>query len=157
MSWTAILLWGFVATLVLTATMSLAQGLGLTRISMPFLVGTAFTPERARARVIGFGVHLLIGWLSALLYAAVFHSLGQASWWLGAGLGVFQGVFVLVALMPLLPEVHPRMASEQHGPTPTRQLEPPGFLALHYGRRTPVVILIAHALYGAILGSFYRP
>ena len=47
------------------------------------------------------------------------------------------------------------MASEQRGPTPTRLLEPPGFLALHYGRRTPVIVLAGHAVYGAILGGFY--
>ena len=52
--------------------------------------------------------------------------------------------------------MHPRMASEQHGPTPTRQLEPPGFLALNYGRRTPISLLLAHLVYGAILGAFYR-
>jgi hypothetical protein len=58
--------------------------------------------------------------------------------------------------MPLLPGLHPRMASEHRGPEPTRLLEPPGFLALHYGRRTPVVAVLAHVLYGIILGAFYR-
>ena len=48
------------------------------------------------------------------------------------------------------------MASEQRGPTPTRQLEPLGFLALNYGRRTPLSVVIAHVLYGAILGGFYH-
>ncbi|HEV2073099.1 MAG TPA: hypothetical protein VGR29_05595, partial [Thermomicrobiales bacterium] len=41
-------------------------------------------------------------------------------------------------------------------PTPTRQLEPPGFFALHYGRRTPISVILAHLLYGGILGAFYR-
>jgi len=36
------------------------------------------------------------------------------------------------------------MASEQRGPEPTRALEPPGVLALNYGRQTPVVTLVAH-------------
>jgi hypothetical protein len=35
-------------------------------------------------------------------------------------------------------------------------LQPPGFLALNYGRRTPLVTVAAHLLYGAILGAFYR-
>jgi hypothetical protein len=48
------------------------------------------------------------------------------------------------------------MASERHGPTVARQLEPPGFLALHYGRRTPLSVIISHLVYGAILGAFYR-
>jgi hypothetical protein len=29
-------------------------------------------------------------------------------------------------------------------------------MGLNYGRRTPISVLIAHAVYGAILGSFYR-
>jgi hypothetical protein len=48
------------------------------------------------------------------------------------------------------------MASEEQGPTPTRQLEPPGFLALNYGYRTPLSVIIAHLVYGGILGAFYR-
>jgi hypothetical protein len=48
------------------------------------------------------------------------------------------------------------MASEQHGPTAARQLEPPGFLALHYGVGTPIAVAIEHVIFGVILGSFYR-
>jgi hypothetical protein len=65
--------------------------------------------------------------------------------------------FVLTAGMRLLPGMHPRMASEQQGPTVMRQLEPPGFLALNYGYQTPVTVLVAHLAYGAILGRFYTP
>ena len=57
---------------------------------------------------------------------------------------------------PALPAMHPRMASEQDGPTPTKQLEPPGFMALNYGRRTPIAVILSHIVYGAILGAFYR-
>jgi hypothetical protein len=63
---------------------------------------------------------------------------------------------VLASGMPLLPAFHPRMASDQQGPTPTRQLEPPGKFALNYGHRTPVSVVLAHLMYGAILGSFYQ-
>jgi hypothetical protein len=47
------------------------------------------------------------------------------------------------------------MANEQYGPTVVRQLEPPGFLGMHYGVRTPISVLIAHVIFGAILGAFY--
>ena len=33
-------------------------------------------------------------------------------------------------------------------------LEPAGFLLLNYGRRTPLVTLAAHVVYGAIVGGF---
>lgn len=152
----SILLWGFVATIVLATVMAGSQGLGLSRMSIPFMLGTMFTPDRQRAQLIGFGVHLLNGWIFALVYALAFESWGRATWWLGAGIGLVHGLFVLVAGMSILPAMHPRMASEHQGPTPTRQLQPPGLLALNYGRATPLVGLLAHLAYGAILGAFYR-
>ncbi len=149
-------LWGFVGTVVLTGLMSATQGLGLTRMSLPFMLGTMVTGDRGRAKVSGFFMHLLNGWIFALVYASAFQSWRRASWWIGMAVGAIHGSFVLIAAMPLLPSMHPRMASEQFGPTPTRQLEPPGFLGLNYGRRTPLSVLAAHLVYGAILGSFYR-
>jgi hypothetical protein len=152
----SIILWGFVATLVLTTMMSAAQGMGFSRMSVHFILGTVFTDDRARANVIGFAVHLVNGWAFAFLYGMVFESLGRASWWLGAIMGLVHGLIILVTIMPLLPGLHPRMASEGRGPEPTRALEPPGFMALNYGRRTPAIALAAHMVYGAILGGFYR-
>ncbi len=152
----SVLLWGFVATVVLTGIQSASQGMGFSRMSIPFMVGTMFTPDRSRAVGLGFLAHFFNGWIFAMVYALVFQSLGRANWWLGALGGLAHGLFVLLVLMPLLPGMHPRMASEHHGPTPTRLLQPPGFMALHYGRQTPMVVLAAHVVYGVILGSFYQ-
>lgn len=149
-------LWGFVGTIVLTGLLAGSQGLGLTRIILPYMLGTMVTPDRDRAKLVGFGMHVVNGWLFACIYAAGFQSVRRATWWLGAAAGLVHALFVLVAGMALLPALHPRMASEQHGPTPTKQLEPPGFLALNYGRRTPLSVLLAHLAYGTILGAFYR-
>jgi uncharacterized membrane protein YagU involved in acid resistance len=149
-------LWGFVGTVVLTGLLSASQALGLTRMNIPFMLGTMTTPDRDRAKLVGFGMHLINGWLFATVYAAAFQSWRRATWWLGALIGLVHGLFVLVAAMPLIPSLHPRMANEQQGPTPTRQLEPPGAFALNYGKRTPISVVIAHLLYGAILGAFYR-
>jgi hypothetical protein len=151
-----IVLWGFVATIVLTTLMSAAQGLGLSRMSIPFILGAMVTPDRDRAPMVGFLIHLTNGWAFAVVYALAFESWGRATWWLGAGIGLVHALAVLIAVMPVLPGFHPRMASERRGPDPTRALEPPGFLALHYGRGTPAATIIAHLVYGAILGGFYR-
>jgi hypothetical protein len=151
----SILLWGFLATAVLTTCLAASQGLGISRISIPLMLGAAFTPDRRRANLYGFALHLANGWLFALPYALAFESWRRANWWLGAILGLAQALFLLVVVMPLLPSLHPRMASEDYGPNPTRQLEPPGFMALNYGRHTPLATILAHLLYGAILGAFY--
>lgn len=155
MNWGSWFLWGFVATLVLTTIMAGSQGLRLTRMNLPYMLGAMFTPSRDRAKLIGIGVHVLNGWLFSLLYVAAFQEWGQATWWTGAAIGFVHAAFVLTAGMRLLPGLHPRMATEQQGPTVMRQLEPPGFLALNYGYQTPISVLIAHVAYGIILGSFY--
>ena len=155
MNWGSWLLWGFVGTVVLTALMSGSQGLGLTRMSLPYLLGTMFTPSRDRAKLVGILVHFVNGWIFSLVYIAAFHAWGTSSWWLGALIGLVHASFVLTMGMSLLPGLHPRMANEQYGPTVVRQLEPPGFMALHYGLRTPVSVVLAHAVFGVILGAFY--
>jgi uncharacterized membrane protein YagU involved in acid resistance len=149
------LLWGFVATVVLTAILGGSQGLGVTRMNIPYLLGTIFTPDRDRAKLVGVLVHFVNGWLFSLVYVATFQAWGRATWWLGAVTGLVHASFVLAVGMSFLPALHPRMANEQYGPTVVRQLEPPGFLALHYGVRTPISVLVAHAVFGMILGGFY--
>jgi uncharacterized membrane protein YagU involved in acid resistance len=144
-----------VATAVLTTLLSASTGLKLTRMSVPFMLGTVFSPSRDHARIYGFLMHLANGWLFSLLYVAAFAHWGRATWWMGAVIGLIHGLFVLVVLMPLLPAFHHRMASEQQGPTVVRELEPPGFLALHYGAPTPIATLLAHMAFGAIFGAFY--
>ena len=152
----SILLWGFVATVVLSTIMEGSRGLGWSRMSLPFMLGTIFTPNYDRASLIGITVQYGIGLLIALLYALIIESWHRANWWLGGTLGLVHGLAFLVLLMPLLPSVHPRMANERTGPDPTRALEPPGFLALNYGSRTPLFTIVAHVAYGMILGGFYR-
>jgi uncharacterized membrane protein YagU involved in acid resistance len=155
MNWSSWLLWGFVATVVLTTLMAITQGIGITRMNIPYMLGTMFTPNRDRAKLIGFMVHLMNGWLFSLIYVAAFHAWGGATWWRGAVIGFVHAGFVLTAGMRLLPSMHPRMATETQGPTLVRQLEPPGFLALNYGSRTPITSIIAHVVFGIILGAFY--
>src|SRR5690349_45304 len=124
---------GLAASVVLTGILAVSQALGATRMNIPYLLGTMVTPSRDRAKLIGLVLHLLNGWLFALIYVAAFHAWGGASWWRGAAIGAVHAAFVLAAALPVLPALHPRMASEQAGPMGIRQLEPPGFLALHYG------------------------
>jgi uncharacterized membrane protein YagU involved in acid resistance len=149
-------LWGFVATIILSTIMSASKPLGFTRMDLPFIVGTMFTANRNKASRIGFLIHLALGWMFAFVYAATFENLKLHSWWLGIIIGFIHGAFVLIVGLPLLNYYHPRMATPFQGPTPTRQLEPPGFIALNYGKGTPVVTMIAHLIYGLILGAFYQ-
>jgi hypothetical protein len=157
MDWAGWATFGFVATVVLTGIMVASQILGLSRMDLPLILGTVFVEDPDRARVIGFLVHLVNGQIFAVLYAAAFSLIGWATWWLGALFGLVHGLAALTVIIPLLPGVHPRMASERSGPELDAVLGPPGPLGLNYGRETPIFTVAAHVAYGAILGGFLNP
>lgn len=150
-----VLLWGFIATAVMTVLLEGSRQIGLSRISLPFLFGTFVTGKRSRARVIGFVLYVVGGWLFAVGYAFLFAYLQRAGWLIGGVVGLVHGLCLLVIFLPLLPAVHPRMATEHQGPNATRRIEPPGFVGLNYGRRTPLITLVGQVAYGVILGTFH--
>jgi len=152
MDWGGWAVFGLVATAALTAVMTSAQLAGLTRLDLPLVLGTVITEDPDHARVAGFVIHLGVGQLFALGYATVFALLDRATWWLGGLLGLLHVAVALMVLLPLLPGLHPRMASHRAGPESTAVLEPPGLLALNYGAQTPTVAVVAHVVYGAVLG-----
>jgi hypothetical protein len=146
---------GFVGTLVLTTALRAANELGLTRVDLPFLLGTAITGDRARAKAIGYLLHLVAGEVFALVYYSIFAAIDTSGWPLGAVFGFLHGIVSATALVGiLLPVVHPRMGSALSGADSSPLLEPPGFLMCNYGRGTPIATLLAHTAYGAIVGGF---
>jgi len=146
---------GFAGTLVLSTMLAGASQLGLTRIDIPFLLGTAFSGDRARARVIGYVLHVVAGLVFALGYYALFVAVGVAGWWLGSVFGLGHALFAGTALVnTLLPLVHPRMGSPLTAADQSPLLEPPGFMLTNYGLSTPLVTVVAHIAYGATIGAF---
>jgi hypothetical protein len=146
---------GFVGTLVLTTAMRAATELRLTRIDLPFLLGTAVTTDRVRARALGYALHFCFGLLFASAYYVNFQATDQASWWLGAIFGLVHALFAGTALVNiLLPVVHPRMGTIFSDASSAPLIEPPGFLLLNYGTSTPAVMVATHVVYGAIVGAF---
>jgi hypothetical protein len=154
MIWGA-LVGGLVGTLVLTTMLRAASELGLTRMDIPFLLGTAVTEDRVRAKAVGYALHFVFGLLFALAYWGIFVVVDASGVLLGALLGLVHSLFAATALVNvLLPVVHPRMGTGFTAAGSAPQLEPPGFLLLNYGRQTPLVTVIAHVAYGAIVGGF---
>jgi hypothetical protein len=146
---------GFAGTLVLTTALRAANELNLTRIDLPFLLGTAFTSDRTRAKALGYLLHFFAGMVFALIYYAAFVAVDSSGWWLGAAFGLAHGLFSGTALVSvLLPLVHPRMGTPSTAATSVALLEPPGFMMLNYGARTPLVTLLAHVAYGTLVGGF---
>ena len=146
---------GLVGTLLLTTGLVAATELRLTRIDLPFLLGTMLLADRTRAKSVGYLLHFVMGQLFALVYYAVFAAIDESGWLLGALFGFLHGVFAVTALVNiLLPVVHPRMGTSDTAADSSPLLEPPGFLMLNYGRSTPLVTIGVHVVYGAIVGGF---
>jgi hypothetical protein len=146
---------GVVGAILVASGYRVAEELGWTRMDIPFLLGTIFTDHRRKAAVIGYGVHLALGLLFALGYAAVFAATGHTSWWFGLALGAVHASFVGGTLAnQILPAVHPRMGSPWTDAETTPLLEPPGFMLFNYGRHTMLVTFVLHLAYGTIVGAF---
>ncbi len=155
MSIWAALAGGFVGTILLTSGMRAATAVQLTRMDLPFLLGTAFGSDRRKAKVVGYLLHFSFGLLFSLIYYAVFAAINRVGFLLGGLFGIIHALFVGTALVGiLLPAVHPRMAHDLTAAQSTPLLEPPGFMLLNYGRRTPLVGLAMHIVYGAVVGGF---
>jgi len=145
---------GFVGTLVMVIITRAATEMGLTRMDLPFLLGTVVTEDRRRAKAIGYAFHLIMGLLFALVYWAFFAIIGRSSWWIGGLAGALQALFISTVLVnELLPVIHPRMATFDTAANRFALIEPPGFLMRNYGRNTFLVTLAAHIAYGVVVGA----
>ncbi len=153
--WQAVLFWGLVATGAMSTAQEGAQLMGFSRMSLPFLFGAFVTADRHRAIVLGYFLYLLGGWLFALVYALALQGLGTSAWWVGLVIGFCHGAFLVAVLLPLLPYIHPRLASEYDGPSALRRLEPPGPFGLNYGRATPATTILSQTVYGLVFALGY--
>jgi hypothetical protein len=145
---------GLLGTIVLTTVLRAAGELGLTRMDLPFLLGTALSEDRVRAKLIGYALHFVFGLIFALGYWAVFATLDQSGALLGALLGLIHALFAGTALVNvILPAVHPRMGTGFDAAGSSPLLEPPGFMLANYGRQTMLMMITAHVAYGGIVGE----
>ena len=148
---------GVIGTLALATIIKAATELGVTRMDVALLLGTAVTDNRRKARALGYIFHFVLGIAFAEAYGGFFAIVGHASWRLGALLGALHAIFTATVLVSvLLPVVHPRMATADTAANEITLIEPPGFLMLNYGRSTFLVTLVAHIVYGALVGLIVR-
>ena len=148
---------GVIGTLAMTTIIKAATERGVTRMDLPLLLGTVVTENRRKARAIGYAFHFVLGVAFAEAYGGFFEIVGHASWRLGALVGALHAIFTATVLVSvLLPVVHPRMATPDTAANEITLIEPPGFLMLNYGRSTFLVTLVAHVVYGALVGLVVR-
>lgn len=158
---------GFVGGVAMTAMMMMAKSAGMTSMDMALIEGAMFTGDAGKARAIGMFMHLVMmsavvfGTIYALLFAALGTSPGNA-WWTGALIGLVHGLIAGMAFA-MMPAMHPRMgnggllsaAAGSSGGTRSLRLESPGLFGRNYGTMTPMGVLVAHVVFGLVLGLVY--
>ncbi len=141
-------LWaGFAATVLTACWYALVRTLGWTSYSPLAQLGCiALRQVRgAISETVGTVLFLVLGsTLVAAIYAALLGRMGEVSWASGAVLGVIHGV-LFVAALPLVGTID---ACVRDGLLP-----PPQRWGLGWGWPTPMVVVVGHALYGAVLGA----
>jgi uncharacterized membrane protein YagU involved in acid resistance len=144
--WHAVL-GGFLGTIGLTVLLYAGPMMGLPRMNLPTMLGTMFVADMGAAFWLGTIIHFIIGSvILALAYALFFRQVlpGQP-WAKGAIYGLIPWLVLMVVVMPMLGAIHPLIASGM--------MMAPGFFASNLGPMAVVGALIAHLVYGVILGA----
>lgn len=156
---------GFVGAVVMTVMMSMAKAAGMTSMDMVLIQGAMFTGDERKARGIGMVTHLVMmgAVVFGSLYALAFAGLGVSTsnaWWIGALIGAAHGV-VAGLVFAMMPAMHPRMGDAApatvgpDGHSNGVHLKDPGLFGHNYGSMTPGGVLMAHVIYGLVVGLVY--
>ena len=143
--WAAVALGGLVGTLGLTVIMAAATAAGLARLNFPMLLGTFFGPPGPATLAIGFVWHFVNGVLFAIVYGLAFNALGLAPTWLsGAGFGAVHTI-IAGGLLGLISSIHPLIRAGR--------MPAPRAFGSRYGSPGVAVLLLAHLVFGGIVGA----
>jgi hypothetical protein len=141
-----VLIAGTVGTGALTLVLALAPLWGSPVLNFPLWDGTFFTLNLTWAVIVGYGVHFGIGILLALLFQrSIGPRLAGEAWLKGAVFGMAVWLVLMVVGFPLFDLLDPL--------TLNGLLPSPGFFALGLGVSAPVMLLAAHLIYGAVVGT----
>lgn len=137
---------GLVGTAALTLVLAWGPTIGAPPLNLPLWDGTFFTLNLGLALVFGYLIHFAIGVALALLYQKrVLPRLTGEGWQRGAlfGAGIW-GILMIVGL-PLFDWLDPLVENGL--------MVSPGVFALGLGTAAPVMMLMAHLVYGALVGT----
>ncbi len=139
---------GVLGAIVMSIGMWIAYGAGATGFSFGWWWGSMVLGNTSSAAwILGFVIHLILGGLIGLAYAAVFEAIGRSNWILGLLGGVIQlviGGFVL----GWISDVHPAIP---------QVIVHPGFFTAYWGWASILTFCLVTLAFGSIVGSLYEP
>jgi hypothetical protein len=152
MNWTRAFISGVFASMVLMSFIDICYMWDVTPFNLEVYIGSIFRDSLVGTHnwTIGFLVNLVMGGVFGLLYGFFFEDIFQRS---GTRIGlltsVFHIIFVAVAVFPFF-----GIVAEQLG---TELFPHFGILGSGLGPTTPLILIVAHLLFGATMGLFYGP
>lgn len=139
---------GALGALMITILTAIARVLGM-QINIEMMLGSMLSGALdAGSWLLGFVMHVIIGGVFGLIYAALFeYSLGRAGGGPGLAIGAVHAV-IAGLLLGVIPTIHPMMPE---------WLSVPGFFFGSLGLLGVVTFVVLHLLFGALVGTLYRP
>ncbi len=144
---------GVIGTLAMTMVMYMGSMMMGLKMDMPMTLGTMVLPKGTGAWVLGMMLHLMMGTVFFIIYAALFQAFGIRSGVVGwsAVFGVVHAVMA-GAVFGMMPAMHPRMAvAGGNG----EKVPAPGYFGLKLGTMAPVAIVAVHVVFGLVGGVLY--
>ncbi len=139
---------GVLGAIVMLIGMWIAYAAGATGFSFEWWWGSMVLGSTSGVSwIVGFVIHLVLGGLIGLVYAAIFEGIRRSNWVLGLLGGVIQlviGGFVL----GWISDIHPAIP---------QVIVHPGFFAAYWGWASIVTFCLVTLAFGAIVGAIYDP
>ncbi len=129
------------------------RAMGMTKMDLLRTLGTMVQPKGNTNVVYGTGLmmHLMMGAAFGLVHAGLLHAFdptsGGAAFGLGILLGAVHGMMVTGGMPMMLKMVHPLVKDGT--------IDDPGVAMTGFGRMTPMGMVMAHVVYGIVIGAIY--
>jgi len=158
-TWGGAIIAGLAGTLVMTMVMLAGPMMGMPKMDIMGMLGSMVSSDTKVARSFGGMMHLVMGIIFALIYAAIWHAgLGTANWWIGGVFGLVHGLIVS-AMMPMMVRMQARRtqtapaggtatgrsAMSVNGGTATMSMTP----------KTIMGLLMGHIVFGVVVALVY--
>lgn len=133
---------GIIGLMAFTMMLYAAPYMGVPKMEVPALLGGMFG---INSLAVGWMMHVMIGIVLALIYAYGFVDRAAGAGWLrGLKFGILPWFVMMIVVAPMLPLVNPTAAKM-----------PPGIFLANLGMMAAIGSLVAHLVWGIVVGAVY--
>ncbi len=129
------------------------RAMGMTKMDLLRTLGTMVQPKGSTNVVYGIGLmmHLMMGAAFGLLHTGLLHAFDPTSTGAATGLGILIGAvhgMIVTGGMPIMLRMgHPLVKDGT--------IDDPGPAMTGFGKMTPIGMVMAHVVYGIVVGAIY--